>query len=125
MTMGAKMAEPDKLCVNFLGDAAFGMVGMDVETAVREQIPILTMLLNNSAMGNYEKNIPRASELFRTKYLSGNYSEVARGLGAHSKRVEQPGEIIPAIEEAIEATRNGKPALLEFITCEEPDMAFG
>jgi len=124
-SMGAKLAAPEKLVVNFMGDAAFGMVGMDVETAVREQIPILTMLLNNSAMGNYEKNIPRACELFDTKKLSGNYSEVARGLGAHSQRVEQPAEIIPAIKQAIEAIANGKPALLEFITKEEPDMAIG
>lgn len=123
--MGAKLAAPEKLVVNFLGDAAFGMVGMDVETAVREQIPILTMLLNNSAMGNYEKNIPIASERYGTKFLSGNYSEVARGLGAHSQRVEQPSDIVPAIEQAIRATRDGKPALLEFITREEPDMAIG
>jgi thiamine pyrophosphate-dependent acetolactate synthase large subunit-like protein len=123
--MGAKLAAPEKLVVNFMGDAAFGMVGMDVETAVREQIPILTMLLNNSAMGNYEQHIPKSSERFGTKFLTGNYSEVARGLGAHTQRVEQPGEIIPALEQAISATRDGKPALLEFITREEPDMAIG
>ncbi len=123
--MGAKLAAPEKLVVNFLGDAAFGMVGMDVETAVREQIPILTLLLNNSAMGNYEKHIPIACERYGTKFLSGNYSEVARGLGAYSKRVEQPGEIVPALEQAIRVTRDGRPALLEFITREEPDMAIG
>ena len=121
--MGAKLAAPDKLVANFMGDAAFGMVGMDVETAVREQIPILTMLLNNSAMGNYHKYIPKASERYRTKFLSGNYSEVARGLGAFSERIEKPDDIIPALERAITATREGKPAVLEFITREEPDMA--
>lgn len=121
--MGAKLAAPHKLVVNFMGDAAFGMVGMDVETAVREQIPILTLVLNNSAMGNYEKHIPQASERFGTKYLSGNYCDVARGLGAEAQRIEQPGEILPALEQAIHATRDGQPALLEFITREEPDMA--
>jgi len=123
--MGAKLAAPDKLVANFMGDAAFGMVGMDVETAVREQIPILTMLLNNSAMGNYEKHIPQASEKYRTKFLSGNYSEVAAGLGAHAERIEQPADIVPAIERGIEANRAGRPAVLEFITREEPDMAIG
>jgi acetolactate synthase-1/2/3 large subunit len=123
--MGAKLAAPDKLVINFMGDAAFGMVGMDVETAVREEIPILTMLLNNSAMGNYEKNIPRACELFGTKQLSGNYSQVAQGLGAVSRRIEKPEEIIPAIQAGIAANREGKPAVLEFITREEPDMAVG
>ena len=121
--MGAKMAAPEKLVVNFLGDAAFGMVGMDVETAVREEIPILTMLLNNSAMGNYDKHIPKAVERYGTKYLTGNYSDVARGLGAYTERIEQPAEIIPAIERAIAKTKDGKPALLEFITREESDMA--
>ena len=121
--MGAKLAMPDKLVVNFMGDAAFGMVGMDVETAVREQIPILTILLNNSAMGNYDQFIPKASERYGTRFLTGNYSDVARSLGAYSERIEQPDEIIPALERAIEKTRGGQPALLEFITREEPDMA--
>jgi acetolactate synthase-1/2/3 large subunit len=120
--MGAKLAAPEKLVVNFMGDAAFGMVGMDVETAVREEIPILTILLNNSAMGNYERLIPKASELYGTKFLTGNYSEVARGLGAHAQRIEQPAEVLPALEQAIRVTREGQPALLEFITREEPDM---
>ncbi|REJ86384.1 MAG: thiamine pyrophosphate-requiring protein [Planctomycetota bacterium] len=124
-TMGAKLAAPEKLAVNFMGDAAFGMVGMDVETAVREEIPILTMLLNNSAMGNYERNIPRSSELYGTKLLSGDYSRVAEGLGAFTRRVVKPGEIGPAIEAGIAATREGRPALLEFITKEEPEMAIG
>lgn len=122
LAMGAKMAHPDKLVVNFLGDAAFGMVGMDVETAVREQIPILTMLLNNSAMGNYDKYIPKASEKYRTRFLTGNYSEVARGLGAYSERIERPEEVAAAIRRGITATREGRPALLEFITREEGDI---
>jgi len=122
-SMGAKLARPEKLVVNFMGDAAFGMVGMDVETAVREQIPILTLLLNNSAMGNYEKHIPKAVARYRTKHLSGNYSEVARGLGAHAERIERPEEVRPAIERGMAATRDGKPALIEFITREEPDIA--
>jgi acetolactate synthase-1/2/3 large subunit len=121
--MGAKLAAPEKTVVNVMGDAAFGMVGMEVETAVRERIPILTVILNNSAMGNYERYIPRAIERYGTKYLSGNYSQVARGLGAHSERVERPEAIAPAFQRALAVTRDGRPAVLEFITCEEPDMA--
>ena len=121
--MGAKLAQPEKLVVNFMGDAAFGMVGMDIETAVREQIPILTVLLNNSAMGNYEKFIPQAIDRYGSKFLSGNYADVAQGLGAYSQRVEKPEHIVPALEAAIRATLEGKPALLEMITCEEPELA--
>ncbi len=121
--MGAKLAEPDKLVVNVMGDTAFGMVGMDVETAVRERIPILTVILNNSAMGNYEQYIPTAVERYRTKYLTGRYADVARALGAHAERVERPDAIAPALQRAIAATREGRPALVECVTREEPDMA--
>jgi acetolactate synthase-1/2/3 large subunit len=123
-SMGAKLACPDRLVVNFMGDTAIGMVGMDIETAVREQIPILTLLLNNSAMGNYEKYIPVATAKYRTKFTSGNYSEVARSLGAFSERIEKPNDVGPAIRRGIAATREGRPALIEFLTREEPDMAF-
>ncbi len=121
--MGAKLAAPDKLVINLMGDAAFGMVGMDVETAVREHIPILTLLLNNSAMGGYEQYIPKAALEGRAKFLSGNYCEVARGLGAYAERVERPEEVQAALQRGISATREGQPALLEFITCEELDIA--
>src|SRR5206468_1703081 len=46
LIIGAKLAAPDKFCVNFMGDAAFGMTGLDFETAVRCGIPILTVVLN-------------------------------------------------------------------------------
>ena len=120
--MGAKLACPEKLCVNFMGDAAIGMVGMDIETAVREQIPILTVVFKNSAMGNYEQYIPISAEKYGTKFLTGDYADLARAMGAYGQRVEQPGDIRPAFQKAIAANAEGKPALLEFITCEEPDM---
>jgi acetolactate synthase-1/2/3 large subunit len=123
LAMGAKLAAPEKSVVNVMGDAAFGMVGMDLETAVRERVPVLTVLLNNSAMGNYERMIPKATERYRTKHLSGNYSLVARGLGAYAERVEKPGEIAPALMRALTKTREGTTALVECITREESDMA--
>jgi acetolactate synthase-1/2/3 large subunit len=122
-SLGAKLAAPDKTVLHFLGDAAFGMIGMEVETAVRERIPILTLILNNSAMGCYERYIPKAVERYRTKFLSGNYADVARSLGAHAERVEQPRAIVPALQRALGVVQDGRPAVLEFITREEGDMA--
>jgi len=122
--MGAKLACPEKLVVNFTGDTAFGMVGMDLETAVREEIPILTVLLNNSAMGNYDKHIPKASAKYGTRFTTGNYSEVAKGLGAYSERIAEPGDIRAALERGIRSTRDGRAALIEFITKEEPDIPY-
>jgi thiamine pyrophosphate-dependent acetolactate synthase large subunit-like protein len=122
LAMGAKLAAPDKTVVNVMGDGAFGMVGADFETAVRNQIPILTILLNNSALGCYEQHLPVATEKYGIKFLSGQYAKVADGLGAYSERIEQPAEILPALRRARQVLDAGRPALLEIITREEPAM---
>jgi thiamine pyrophosphate-dependent acetolactate synthase large subunit-like protein len=123
LAMGAKLAAPDKQVVHFMGDAAFGMCGMDVETAARERIPILTVIVNNSALGGYEKYMPIATERYGTKFLTGSYAGVATALGAFGERVEQPSEIVPAIRRAEAALADGKPAVLEMITREEPTFS--
>ena len=120
LAMGAKLAAPEKQVINFMGDAAFGMVGMDVETAVRENIPITTVVLNNSTMAIYpDSRIPVAVERYNIKNLTGNFAEVAQALGAYSEQITQPGDIIPAMQRAQEMNRSGRMALLEFITKEE------
>ena len=48
---GAKLAEPSKLVVNVIGDTGFGQCGMDIETATREGLPILTIILNEPENG--------------------------------------------------------------------------
>jgi acetolactate synthase-1/2/3 large subunit len=121
--MGAKLARPDKTVVTFGGDAAFGMVGMDFETAVREGIPILTIIINNSMLGGFQRRFPIASERYNLNLLSGDYAKVAEGLGGHGERVEQPHDIIPAIQRAKKALNSGQPALIEIITREELDFS--
>ena len=121
--MGAKLAAPQNLAVNIMGDAAFGMAGMDFETAARERIPILTIILNNSALGNYKSYMPVSTERYGTPYLSGDYAKVAEGLGGYSERVEDPAEIIPAINRAQKEMEAEKPALLEIITREEGEFS--
>ena len=120
LAMGAKLAAPDHLVVNVLGDLAFGMAGMDVETAARERIAIMTIILNNSCMGGYGHHMPVASERYRSNLLSGSYRTVAEGLGAYAERVDRPEEIVPAIRRGIATTREGRPVVLEVITKEEP-----
>ena len=115
LSMGAKLAAPDKVVAHVWGDAAFGMAGMDLETAVREEIPILTVVLNNGAMGGYEKHLPVAMERYGSKFLTGDYTAVARGLGAYGERVENPEEIVPAIGRALEVVEGGQPAVVEMM----------
>lgn len=123
LAMGAKLARPDQLCINVWGDAAIGFTGMDFETAVRERIPILSILLNNFSMA-IELDIMKVStEKFRSTDISGNYAAMAQAFGGYGERVTKPGDIIPAIQRGIEQTKNGIPALLEFITSKETSIS--
>jgi thiamine pyrophosphate-dependent acetolactate synthase large subunit-like protein len=119
LAMGAKLARPDKLCINVWGDAAIGFTGMDFETAVRERIPILSILLNNFSMAIELKVMPISTEKYRSTDISGDYAAMARAFGGYGERVTEPSEIVPAIRRGIEQTRGGTPALLEFITSKE------
>jgi thiamine pyrophosphate-dependent acetolactate synthase large subunit-like protein len=119
LAMGAKLARPDKLCINLWGDAAIGFTGMDFETAVRERIPILSILLNNFSMAIELKVMPISTEKYRSTDISGNYADMAKAFGGYGERVTQPGDIKAAIQRGIAQTQAGKPALLEFITAKE------
>ncbi len=115
--IGAKLGRPDHLVVHLLGDASFGMTGMEIETAARMGIPTLTIVVNNGGTGGalMTADRPNAAPLSMAA-LGGDFSMVARGLGAYSERVEQPGELIPAFKRAIKATEDGQAALVEVIT---------
>ena len=119
LAMGAKLARPDALCVNVWGDAAIGFTGMDFETAVRERIPILSVLFNNFSMAIEIPIMPVSTEKFRSTDISGNYADMAKAFGGYGERVETPDQIIPAIQRGIQKTQEGVPALLEFITAKE------
>ena len=124
LAMGAKMAAPEKQVINVMGDAAFGMVGMDMETVARADIPILTIVLNNFTMAIYpDGRFPEAVRRYDIKGLTGNFADVAQALGVFSERITEPGEIVPAIQRALELNRSGKPVLLEFITKEEGEYS--
>ena len=123
LAMGAAMAEPDKIAVNIIGDYGFGMVGLDIETAVREQIPVFTIILNNSAMGIYRpENFPTANDLYSTKYTGGNFSMMAESMGSYNEQVTNPDLLSDAVKRCVSVVKSGKPAVLEVITKEEPDM---
>ena len=123
ITMGAKLAEPDKLCLNVMGDAAIGMVGMDIETAARNKIGVLTIVLNNGAMAIERATMPTAIEKYGSVYQGGNYRDVATALGAWGVRVERPAEFVPALKQAIEVTKTGQPAMVECLTKEGFDFS--
>lgn len=123
INMGAKLAEPKKLCVNVMGDASFGMTGMDIETAARNRIAILTIVFNNGVMGAERDVLKISDEKYGAMTVGGNYTKVAEGLNVAARRVEKPGDIVSGIKEAVGATEKGAPFLLEFVVKEGRDFS--
>ncbi|MEM4780242.1 MAG: thiamine pyrophosphate-requiring protein [Halalkalicoccus sp.] len=111
LAMGAKLVNPEKLCINLWGDGAIGMTALDLETAAREEIPILSIHLNNFEMASYDTP------------FGGDWADVAEGLGCYGERVEDPDELGAAIERGIEKTEEGTPVLLEVITSKETELS--
>jgi acetolactate synthase I/II/III large subunit len=122
LAMGAKLSHPDKLCMNVWGDAAIGMTGMDFETCVRAKIPIMSILFNNFGMHMEDDAMAFSRQKYRSTDISGNYSEFAKALGGYSERVTEPVQVAHALINGINATKEGKAVLLEFITT--PDKVY-
>jgi acetolactate synthase-1/2/3 large subunit len=119
LAMGAKLARPDHLCINVWGDAAIGFTGMDFETAVRERIPILSILFNNFSMAIEIPIMPVSQQKYGSTDISGHYADMAKAFGGYGERVTEPGHIVAALKRGIAATQRGQAALLEFITDKE------
>jgi thiamine pyrophosphate-dependent acetolactate synthase large subunit-like protein len=123
LAMGAKLARPDHLCINVWGDAAIGFTGMDLETAARERIAILSILFNNSSMAIEIPIMPVSQAKYGATDITGNYADMAASLGCYSERIADPAEIVAAIKRGIAATEEGRPALLEFLTAKETTIS--
>ena len=123
LIMGAKLAAPNKLCVNIMGDAAIGMTGMDVETAARNRIAILTVVFNNGVMAAERDVLRLSTKKYGALTVSGNYAKVAEGLNVAAMRIVKPGDIAPAIKDAVRVTESGAPFLLEIMVKEGYDFS--
>ncbi|MEE8333058.1 MAG: thiamine pyrophosphate-requiring protein [Alphaproteobacteria bacterium] len=123
LNMGAKLAAPDKICVNIMGDAAFGMTGLDIETAARNGIGTLTIVFNNGIMAAERGVLTISTQKYGALDVGGNYAKVAEGLNVASNRVANPADIVPAIREAVDVTESGAPFLLEFEVKEGHDFS--
>ena len=119
LMIGAKMAHPDKFCLNLMGDGAFGMSGLDLETSVRAELPITTVLLNNGAMSTYEGTSligPVSKKDYGVSCMKGNYAKIAKGMGAEGVRVENPNELEMALKNAQQLNKDGKTVLIDVIS---------
>ena len=123
ITMGAKLAAPEKLCVNIMGDASIGMTGMDIETAARNRIAILTVVFNNGVMAAERDVLEISTKKYGALTIGGNYTKVAEGLNVAAMRIEKPGDLVPAIKDAVRVTETGAPFLLEILVKEGYDFS--
>jgi acetolactate synthase I/II/III large subunit len=123
ITMGAKLAVPEKLCVNIMGDASIGMTGMDIETAARNRIGILTIVFNNGVMAAERDVLALSTKKYGALTIGGNYTKVAEGLNVAAMRIEKPDDIVPAIKDAVRVTETGAPFLLEILVKEGYDFS--
>lgn len=113
LMIGTKLAHPDKFCLNLMGDGAFGMSGLDIETSVRIGAPITTVLLNNGDMATYPGGYPTARELYNVTKMTGDYAKIAEGLGAVGIVVTRPGDVAGALKKAQELNAEGKTVLID------------
>tara|TARA_B100000035_G_C21032876_1_gene569304 strand:+ start:828 stop:2477 length:1650 start_codon:yes stop_codon:yes gene_type:complete len=121
--IGAKLAAPDKFCVNFMGDAAFGMTGLDFETAVRTKLPITTIVLKNSTMAIETNHMTISHEKFKARDLDGDYADIARSLGGWSEVIDDPEDIASSLSRAKEKNQEGISVLLQFNTSKDQNFA--
>ncbi len=113
LMIGAKMANPDRFCLNFMGDGAFGMSGTDLETSARTGFPITTVLLNNGGMATYPGGFPTAREKYGVSHMLGDYAKIAEAMGAVGLRVKKVAEMAPALEKATRLNADGKAVLID------------
>jgi thiamine pyrophosphate-dependent acetolactate synthase large subunit-like protein len=113
LMIGAKAANPDKFCLNLMGDGAYGMSSTDIETSVRAGLPITTVVLNNGGMATYPGGYPTARELYGVTEMTGNYANLAQNMGAVGIVVEDPKEMAVALASAQEHNAEGRTVLID------------
>lgn len=112
LMIGAKMANPEKFCLNLMGDAAFGMSGTDLETAARSGFAITTVLLNNGNMATYPRGFPEAGK-FGVGEMQGDYAKIAEGMGAVGLTVTKASAMAPALLQARQLNQSGQTVLID------------
>jgi acetolactate synthase-1/2/3 large subunit len=113
--IAAKLAHPGKTVIVTTGDGSFGLTGMEMETAVRYGIPIVTVVGNDQCWGMIKRDVVKqrgeahpACDLDPTRY-----DKIVEGMGGYGELVKDPEEIGPAIQRAIDS---GLPACVNVMT---------
>ncbi|GIK86351.1 MAG: sulfoacetaldehyde acetyltransferase [Betaproteobacteria bacterium] len=120
--VGAKVAAPDRPAIAYVGDGAWGMSFGELQTCVREEIPVTAVVFNNGQWGAEKKN---HVDFYANRFLGVNldrqpsWAAVAKAMGAEGLRVEALADVGPALRAAAAAQREGKTTVLEMMVTRE------
>ncbi len=121
--MGAQLARPDHLVLNLAGDGGFLMTCQDLETAVRERLPVVSIVFNNNCYGTIKdkQRSMYTEDVVGSDYGNPDFGALARAFGAFGERVERASLIGPALQRAIAFARERLlPAVVEVAI--DPDL---
>ena len=112
--VAAALAFPARQVISVNGDGAFGINAMEVDTAVRHGAKAVFIVSNNAAWNieRYDQEANYGGRVVGTTLRHSDYAAMARALGAHGERVEQPDELSGALERALERA----PAVVDVVT---------
>lgn len=119
--IAGKIAYPDKQVFAVCGDGGFAMTMADFVTAVKYQLPMVVIVLNNHkiAMIKFEQEVMGNIE-FGTDLHNPNFAKYAEACGGVGYRVERPEELLPAMQEAV---KQSKPVIIDVVVdAEEAPM---
>ncbi len=112
--IAAALAFPGRQVISVNGDGAFGLNAMEIDTAVRHGAKAVFVVSNNAAWNieRYDQEANYGGRVVGTTLLHSDYAAMARALGLHAERVEDPGELKAALERAL----TNAPALVDVVT---------
>ena len=120
----AKLAFPNRQCVNVTGDAGVCYMMGNFEAIARYKIGITTIHINNGGYSGYGPGFwGEGHDPFTWKvsdHASACMASMARAVGFHGEDVTKPSEIIPALKRAFDENAKGRPAFVEFISSHHP-----
>jgi acetolactate synthase-1/2/3 large subunit len=120
----AKLAYPDRQCVNITGDAGVCYMMGSFEAAARNGVGITTLHINNGGYSGYGPGFWGKGHDPYTCTVSSHekacMAAMARAVGYHAEDVSEPKEVIPALKRALDANAKGQPAFLEFLCSHHP-----
>ncbi|MEO7253135.1 MAG: sulfoacetaldehyde acetyltransferase [Casimicrobium sp.] len=120
--IGAKLAAPDRAAVAYVGDGAWGISFNEIQTCVRENIPVTAVVFNNGQWGAEKKN---HVDFYNRRYLGvaldnqPHWANVAQAMGAEGLRIDQLSDVGPALADACAAQKRGKTTILEVMVTKE------